>query len=339
MTTYASTQSTELKPRLHVAVGVLTSPHGEVLLSQRASDKSYPGAWEFPGGKVEPDETAEAALTREFFEELGISVTRARPLIRINYDYPEFPVVLDVWRIIQFNGEPKGLEGQSISWVKSENLENQELLPANQPIVHAIQLPNLYAIIDADNTPHDLLLERLVVALTAGARLVQLRAHSLSKSEYKNLAEHVLALAQENNAVLMLNTDPQHVVDCGAQGVHLTSKRLMKLTDRPLSKDYWVAASCHNLKELEHAGTIGVDFVVLSPVRYTTSHSDAVPLGWSKFRKLCEGANFPVYALGGMSVEDVSTACLHGGQGLAMVSGLWNAPDTDAVVRSVIAKE
>lgn len=336
MTTCASTPSIAHSKRLHVAVGVLCDQQGKVLLSQRTSKKTYAGVWEFPGGKVEPGESMEEALDREFSEELGLRVRQAYPLIRINHDYPEYPVLLDVWRVTEYDGKPKGLEGQSIRWVEVDNLEAQDLLPANQPIVRAIQLPPLYAIIDGDHTAQNLVLERMAASLSGGTRLFQLRAHTLPEGEYGQLTERVLTLAQKNDALLLLNSAPQQVIKFGAHGLHLSSRRLLALANRPLSNDYSVAASCHNLAELEHAERIGIDFAVLSPVRFTPTHPQASPLGWDKFKQLCEIAKFPVYALGGMNSDDISKANKNGAQGLAMISGLWQAPDIEAVARSIM---
>jgi 8-oxo-dGTP diphosphatase len=96
-----------------------------------------------------------------------------------------------------------------------------------------------------------------------------------------------------------------------------------------------VAASCHNAAELTHAQQIGVDFAVLSPVRETASHPDAVPLGWERFAALLEAADFPVYALGGMQPGDLAPARDAGAQGLAMISAVWGAASPEDVVAAM----
>jgi len=95
------------------------------------------------------------------------------------------------------------------------------------------------------------------------------------------------------------------------------------LTTRPLNDTYLVSASCHTQEELEHAVKLGLDFVVVSPVRKTSSHPGARTLGFSGFHDLTERASIPVYALGGMQVVDLPTAFRHGGQGIAAIRGLW----------------
>jgi 8-oxo-dGTP diphosphatase len=87
---------------------------------------------------------------------------------------------------------------------------------------------------------------------------------------------------------------------------------------RPENK-HWVAASCHDLYELQHAQTIGVDFVVLAPVLATKTHPETKPLGWAQFAKLVSQVTLPVYALGGLSEPSLDKARQAGGQGISSI--------------------
>ena len=87
-----------------------------MLIALRAEESHQGGLWEFPGGKVEPGESVEQALTREFEEELGIEVHSCTPFIQIRHDYTDKSVLLDVWNIESFSGAPRGREGQPIEW-------------------------------------------------------------------------------------------------------------------------------------------------------------------------------------------------------------------------------
>src|SRR5512144_1803975 len=107
---------------VRVAVGILCNARGEVLLTRRPEHVHQGGLWEFPGGKVEAAETIQAALRRELHEELGITVLSARPLIRIRHAYPDKRVLLDVWRVDRYLGEPRGLESQPLRWAAPEAL-------------------------------------------------------------------------------------------------------------------------------------------------------------------------------------------------------------------------
>ena len=97
---------------LQVAVGVVKNPEGKILISLRHTTLHQGGLWEFPGGKIEPLETAEQALSRELKEELNITVTAATPLITVNHQYPGLSVQLKVFLVEQFSGEAKSCEGQ-----------------------------------------------------------------------------------------------------------------------------------------------------------------------------------------------------------------------------------
>eukprot|EP01137_Pigoraptor_chileana_P016793 Opistho-2@73895 len=98
--------------RVHVAAAVIRDDSGKILIARRADTQHQGGLWEFPGGKVEADESVECALARELQEELGIVVGAARPLIKVRHDYPDKQVLLDVWEVSSFSGEPHGAEGQ-----------------------------------------------------------------------------------------------------------------------------------------------------------------------------------------------------------------------------------
>lgn len=123
---------------LHVAAAVIYNPAGNILIARRPDHKHKGGLWEFPGGKVETQETASEALARELYEELGIRDISSTPLIQITHHYPERSVLLDVYSVTLFSGEAKGCEGQPILWVKPEALIEYPFPEANQPIIEAV---------------------------------------------------------------------------------------------------------------------------------------------------------------------------------------------------------
>jgi len=129
-----------VRPEITVAAGVLEADDGSVLIARRPEEKHAGGFWEFPGGKVDAAETARAALDRELAEELGIEVIEARPLIGYRHTYDERDVVLRVFRVLRYRGEPAGREGQPIRWVAPEALLESGLLPADEPIIEALKL-------------------------------------------------------------------------------------------------------------------------------------------------------------------------------------------------------
>ena len=124
--------------RVHVAVAVITNSDGDILIAKRPDDVHQGGLWEFPGGKVEIDESLEAALKRELYEELGIELQSCQPLLEIHHDYPDKQVFLDVWSVTSFSGQAYGREQQPIRWVALEALKEYDFPEANQPVLQAL---------------------------------------------------------------------------------------------------------------------------------------------------------------------------------------------------------
>lgn len=313
--------------KVYVAAAAIINDRNEVFIARRPEHVHQGGLWEFPGGKVEPGETVREALQRELHEEIGIDVLSARPLIRLHYDYPDKSVLLDVWLVRQFSGIPHGREGQPVQWVARTALQDYDFPAANRPIITALQLPDKYLITPSPSGDTERFLACLEKSLQSGITLVQLRAPQLSEASYAGLAVEALSLCRQYDAHLLLNTDPARVEELGAHGVHLNSRRLMACTARPLAKNFWVGASCHNGAEIAQANRIGADFAVLAPVLPTKSHPQAVTLGWDVFRQLSDAANLPMYALGGMSAQHLVVAHEHGAQGIAAIRSLWCVHD------------
>jgi 8-oxo-dGTP diphosphatase len=126
--------------RIHVVAAVIYNSDADaILISKRPDHVHQGGLWEFPGGKVDPGEQANQALERELYEELAISVTVASPLMQVSHDYSDKQVLLDIWQVDDFQGQPQGMEGQLWQWVELKTLlaeNSQYQFPAaNQPIL------------------------------------------------------------------------------------------------------------------------------------------------------------------------------------------------------------
>ncbi len=311
--------------RVPVVAGIIRDERRRVLVARHEKRDRYHGQWEFPGGKVEGDECPEAALARELAEELGIVVRDSEPLIEVYHDYPDIRVRLCVREVTRYAGVPVSREGQVLRWAAERELPRIDLLAANRPIVTAARLPDRYVITDAGRYGADATLARLESLLADGLRLVQVREKHLARTGFATFFAAVAKRTRRYGAVVLVNGEPETALALGADGVHLESRRLRDLASRPLDPGLWVAASCHDREEIEHAGRIGVDFAVLGPVRSTASHPQAPVLGWTQFSALCRGANFPVYALGGLAPGDRDRARAAGAQGVAMISAAWNS--------------
>ena len=121
-----------------VAVGILIDDAGRALVTRRAPDAHQGGLWEFPGGKVEENETILAALARELREELGLLVEATEALMVLDHDYGDKQVRLDVHRVTRWSGEPRGLEGQPLAWQQPEELRDWAVPAANRPILERL---------------------------------------------------------------------------------------------------------------------------------------------------------------------------------------------------------
>jgi 8-oxo-dGTP diphosphatase len=304
-----------------VAVAVLIRSDGAVLLAQRPSNKVYSGYWEFPGGKIEPGEPVAEALKREIREELGIEIERAYPWITRVFTYPHATVRLHFFRVTAWRGEPRALEHQAIAWQRPGAIELAPLLPANGPVLRSLLLPAEYAITRAGELGIEPFLLRLEARLRGGLKLIQVREKALGRQAAEEFARRVIALALAHGAKVLVNANTALAREIGADGVHLTAEQLRSATARP---DFPLCgASCHSSEEVRRAEALGVDLVVLGPVRATPSHPDAVPLGWERFREIARGAGVPVYALGGIVPRDLEQALSCGAHGIAMVRGSW----------------
>ncbi|GLX77787.1 7,8-dihydro-8-oxoguanine-triphosphatase [Thalassotalea insulae] len=123
--------------QVHVAVGVIVSD-GEFFLTRRHPDVHQGGKWEFPGGKVEVGETVAQALYRELKEEVAIEVLTCRPLIEIAHDYGDKSVLLAVYLVDNFQGEPSAQEGQQQGWFALSELATINFPEANKAIVEKL---------------------------------------------------------------------------------------------------------------------------------------------------------------------------------------------------------
>ncbi len=314
---------TDATEPLHVAAAVLRDAGtGHVLLTRRHDHLHQGGLWEFPGGKLEPGETVALGLARELQEELGIEVVRCRPFLCVDHAYPELTVRLDVHEVLEWHGEPRALEGQALRWADVRSLDPGDFPAADVPMLTALRLPAHYVISDEPTSAADFL-DTLDRCLARGERLIQLRAKEMRENELALLTHEAVARCDRLGARLLVNATPEQAGSWGAHGVHLSSNRLMQLASRPLPSDCLVAASCHDDRELTHAREIGVDFVVLSPLRSTASHPEATPLGWTGFTSLARRANLPVYALGGVNPDDLDAVREARGFGVAGIGAFW----------------
>lgn len=315
------------------AVGIIQAPDGLVLLGQRPAGKPWSGYWEFPGGKIEDGEAPAHALVRELQEELGVTPVLYYPWITRTYDYeakynaqgeldsPAKTVKLHFFIITEWTGEPAGLEQQALSWQNPQRVSVGPMLPANAPILTGLGLPSVYAITNLHELGEEAFFARLRLALARGLKMIQVREKQLSPEQLMQFARKVIAEATPYSAKVLINSDLDLAQKSGAAGVHFSSAQLMALQSKP--QGLLCGASCHNQGELMQAARLGLDYVMLSPVQPTKSHPQANALGWERFAQLIAGYSLPVYALGGMQLNDLHHARTHGAHGIALQRAIW----------------
>lgn len=309
-------------PLINVAVAVIQRDDGHILMAERPYAKESSGFWEFPGGKFEPGESAEQAVTRELYEELGIRLSVAYPWICCKHIYPERIVKLHVYRVFAWGGTPTGREGQRISWENPSSVTVMPLLPANEKILQAISLPLIYAIVNARPGPgvRVKLISRLTYLLEQGVRLMQVHIRHMSPDQHIQIMRPIVDIAHNYGAKILVSGSESIALRCGADGIHLPAKQLMNTHTRPCTQ--LLSVSCHDARELAHAATLRPSFASLSPVRSSPAHPDIPGMGWKKFSDLTNNLSMPVYAFGGLNSEHLATAMHHHAHGIALSSNI-----------------
>jgi 8-oxo-dGTP diphosphatase len=123
-----------------VAACALIDADGRVLIAQRPQGKAMAGLWEFPGGKIEANETPEATLIRELREELGVDTAASclAPLTFASHAYDDFHIVMLLYVCRQWKGTPHGHEGQALKWVRATQLADFDMPEADIPLIPAL---------------------------------------------------------------------------------------------------------------------------------------------------------------------------------------------------------
>ena len=125
--------------RLHIVAAIILNAERDQVFITKRPDKAHKGGfWEFPGGKVEVGESAEQALIRELYEEIGINSTELDLFESLNHDYPDKSLYFDFFTVTQFEGEPYGKEGQEGLWISISDLKGYDFPEANMPVLNKV---------------------------------------------------------------------------------------------------------------------------------------------------------------------------------------------------------
>lgn len=305
---------------IHVAAAVIERPDGSFLLAQRPEGKVYAGWWEFPGGKVEAGESVQEALARELHEELGIELARSWPWITREHVYEHGHVRLHFRRVDRWRGEPRGREGQRVTWqARADSLTVGPLLPANGPVLSALALPVTMGVSDVVGMGETAFLAALDRAVALGLRLVQFREKAMARGRAQALLAQVRARLEAAGGRVVVNAECEAAE--GADAIHFPERSQALLVRRPEVR--LVGASCHDAAGLDRLRRLALDYAVLGPIRATASHPGAAALGWARFAELVAGMPMPVFAIGGLGPQDLDEARAAGAHGVAGIRGFW----------------
>jgi len=306
---------------INVSVAVLINADNQVLLAQRPPPKSWEGWWEFPGGKIEKNETPVEAMYREIYEEIGVKIKQFTKWVTRKYSYGSNDVTLHFFKVHKWEGEVTSREKQKLVWTYLQKPKVAPILSANQFIQKAFNLPKYYAITNLSETSKKVFLNQLQQKINDGLEMVQVREKNISFNEFKNFSKEVIEICKPKSVKVIINSDVNLAYEIKADGVHLTSKELLSIKKIP--KNLIVSASCHTQEEISIAEQLNLNFIVLSAVKKTISHPDMKPIGWDKFQKIVNKVNIPIYALGGLSTKNYEVALDNGAIGIASQRLIW----------------
>ncbi len=302
---------------IKAVVGVLRNPANEILIAKRQDHQFMGGFWELPGGKIEPQESDQEAVIRELNEELGIVVTDLSRHQTMTYQYPDRVIKLSIYNINQYQNTPIGAEGQEITWSSIEHLTHFNLLPTMKDFINSVTLPNKYWITPSSEHQSNGWMEKFDEKLKQGISLIQLRSKIKIDNDF---IQKLYNKCHQVNVKLLLNIPNKTFKEDYCDGWHLTTNEMLNLKERPCEAEQILSASTHDLNEALKAQSLGVDFVLISPVQATQTHPDTTPIGWDAAKEVVEQLNIPVYFLGGMTLNDLNKTLNLGAQGIAGVS-------------------
>lgn len=298
---------------MEVSAGIFLKKD-KALLTKRLSSQPWPGYWEFPGGKLEQGETLQGCLKREIFEEIGVVITAFSRWITREFKQDNKTIKITFFKITKWDGEIQNKEVEDHLWIDlSSKHYPDKMLPKNLYIVRALKLPPFYLISNFYEN-NNFFINNSVFEEDF---MIQLREPCLSEYLLKKLYKKLKVDFKKN---ILVNS--RHVNFLSQKnGIHYTENDLKNI--KSIDKKIINSASVHNIAGLKKAESIGLDFVVLSPVLKTRSHPKAKPMGWRIFKEMANQSSIPVYPLGGLTVSDLNTSLDCGGVGIGSQRSIW----------------
>jgi 8-oxo-dGTP diphosphatase len=288
---------------IDVAVSIVRSNEGRVLLAERTAHQIAAGFWELPGGKIDTGETPAQAAARELAEEIGITARALRPWIVYEHAFKRKRVRLHFFRVDEWTGTPRGCEGQRLAWVVPALPHVQPVLPSNDRALTALGL-SAQCLITPGGDPGlaRVFLASLPEALQSGVRLIAVREPNLTADQRIALARRVVEAARPFNAHVVFTGSVLQARRAGATGLYSTARDVRRFSGRPPVR-LW-AVSCGDAAEAEQAVAFGADVAIISP------------LNGDGLGRLASAIQIPLYVQGSMTPAPIAHAQRTGAVGM-----------------------
>ena len=197
---------------------------------------------------------------------------------------------------------------------------------------------DLYLVSDRRQTRTRDLLWVLERALDGGVKGIQLREKDLGGRELFDLAEKVKALCVDHQASLFINDRVDVALAVDADGIHLGGASIPIEAARALvGTDKLIGVSTHSVREAEEAERAGADFLLFGPIYFTPSKSDyGTPQGLSPLKEVVKKTSIPVYAIGGIKVENIGDVKEAGVRGIALISAIMSSADPCRATQEIL---
>jgi 8-oxo-dGTP diphosphatase len=328
---------------VHVAVGVVVQS-GQVLICWRDASLHQGNRYEFPGGKVETGETPLQALKRELFEEIGIHVQQVARAQQLHFTYPEKTVCLHIFKVTAFSGQPRGQQNQAIRWVDKHELNQYQFPDANAPILRMVLLPDYYVITQQPVSQSKQVSQQNLIQWidwhvqhTVQQAWLYVRHKQLDAKQYQQVIQ-TLSLQRPDLKLLAMASQVHALKPLwpALTGVHFSQNDLTKSSliqsslmqgksELLLPPTWYCFAACHDAASIAKANALNMDAVLLSPLYATETHTGQAGLGWQEWQQLGEQSTLPVYALGGMTPDDLLQVQQAGGFGVAGIRAFYDS--------------